>query len=121
MVWALSVILTALALGLLYVWLRRFETVRGGRFFEASRARFDARASALLEALVLGGIPVSWRKYVVALFHEVVHTMVRFAVDVIRAVERPLARLSYRLRVSAPKGSGVPVSEFLRTISPEKK
>ncbi len=100
---------------------RRVELVRGTRFFEPVRASFDSWATDLWSALVLGGIPVSWRSYVRAVAHDLTHLLVRVAVEVIRAIERPLARLSYKMRVSAPKSGMAPVSEFLKTLTPDKK
>jgi hypothetical protein len=69
----------------------------------------------------MGGIPVSWRTYTRAIVHELTHFLVRVAVEVVRAIERPLAKLSYKMRVSAPKSGMAPVSEFLKTLTPEKK
>ena len=114
-------ILLALVAGLALISVRRYETTRGVRYFENARTAFDAYAEALWATLVLGGIPMSWRSFMRSVGHEVSHSTVRLAVETIRAVERPLARLSYKMRVSAPKGNTAPVSDFLRTLSPEKK
>ncbi len=100
---------------------RRVELVRGTRFFEPVRASFDTWATDMWAALVMGGIPVSWRSYVRAVVHDLTHLLVRIAVEVVRAIERPLAKLSYKMRVSAPKSGAAPVSEFLKTLTPEKK
>lgn len=117
---ALVVIILALSAGLAFVSMRRFEESRGIRLFNERRVALDSYASSLWEALVLGGIPVAWRKHAALLIHGVTHEGVRQAVEVVRAVERPLARLSYKMRVSAPKGAGAPVSDFLKTITPDK-
>jgi hypothetical protein len=117
----LVLILVALMAMLTLISVRRYETAKGMRFFDSYRETFDVYAAQLWVGVVLGGIPVSWRTYARAVVHDVTHTGVRLAVEVIRAIERPLARLSYKMRVSAPKGAGAPVSDFLRTITPEKK
>ncbi|MCL9971824.1 MAG: hypothetical protein NBV63_00210 [Candidatus Pacebacteria bacterium] len=117
----LTLILSVLVVALAFMSVRRLEAARGIRFFEPQRRAFDVYAESVWAALVLGGIPVSWRTYVRAVIHDITHMLVRLMVEVIRAVERPLARLSYKMRVSAPKGTGAPVSEFLKILSPEKK
>lgn len=117
----LVILLVALSAMLGFLSLRRFEVARGERFFETHREVLDARAEVLWTSLVVGGIPLSWRRYATAFAHEASHALVHLAVEVVRAVERPLARLSYRMRVSAPKSGSTPVSDFLRIITPEKK
>jgi ABC-type dipeptide/oligopeptide/nickel transport system permease subunit len=116
-------ILLAVALSAIlgFISLRRAEEARGARYFEAERTILDERAAILWTALVLGGVPVSWRNYARAVLHDVTHLSVHSAVEAVRAVERPLAKLSYKMRVSAPKSGNAPVSNFLRTITPEKK
>lgn len=116
--WVILVALCAI-LGVLSV--RRVEEARGVRYFDTARRSLDARAEVVWEALVLGGIPVSWRSYVRAALHDLTHLLVRIAVEVVRAIERPLARLSYKMRISAPKSGVAPVSEFLKILTPEKK
>ncbi len=118
--YALFLIALSLILALSYIWIRRFETVRGVRYREEMRVRFDQRAEMLWTGLVEGGIPLEWRHYAKIAAHTTSHQAVRIAVETVRAIERPLARLSYKLRVTAPKGAGE-VSEFLKTLSPEKR
>lgn len=115
----LLVIVLSAILG--FVSLRRFEIARGVRYFEPQRALLDERATELWRAVVLGGMPLSWRNYIKAVLHDITHLGVYSAVQVVRAVERPLAKLSYKMRVSAPKSGVAPVSEFLKIITPEKK
>ncbi len=114
-------LLIALSAILGFFSLRRYETAHGIRFLNAQRSVLDERALELWRTMVLGGVPLSWRNYVKALIHSATHFGVQSAVEAVRALERPLARLSYKMRVSAPKGGGAPVSNFLRTITPEKK
>ena len=116
----LLLIVVALLAALSFVSVRRFEVVKGSRFFETQRSVLDTRAEEVWQALVTGGAPQSWRTYVQATAHAVTHEVVRLAVEVVRAVERPLARLSYKMRVSAPKATTAPVSDFLKTITPDK-
>ncbi len=117
----LTVMLIALCAILAVVTVRRVETARGARYFDATRTVLDRRALEFWEALVMGGIPVSWRSYARAIMHDTAHLLVRLAVETVRALERPLVKLSYKMRVTAPKSGAAPVSEFLKTLSPEKK
>lgn len=109
----------AALLGVLFLVVRTIEVRRGTRFFDEQRTVLDGYAAELYSALVMGGIPVRWRQYTAFLMHRVTHEVVHLAVLSLRAVERPLARLSYRMRVSQPKTGGE-VSSFLKTITPEK-
>jgi hypothetical protein len=116
----LLLIVLALLAALSFVSVRRFEAAKGTRFFDAQRAVLDTRAEEVWHALVTGGAPLAWRTYAQVTAHTVGHEVVRIAVEVVRAVERPLARLSYKMRVSAPKVGAAPVSDFLKTITPDK-
>ncbi len=113
-------LLTVLVLGLLFVTFRRFEVGRGVRFYEAERSRFDAYAEEFWSALVLGGVPLSWRQNTAVVVHRATHEGLHVLVALLRSIEAPLARLSYKMRVSAPKPAGTPVSDFLKTITPDK-
>ncbi len=110
-----------LVLALSFIVFRMWEVRSGVRIYNARRQRLDQWAERVYETMVLGGVPLSWRRYAVAVVHEISHEAVRLMVAIIRAVEKPLVRLSYRLRVSAPKTGAQPVSEFLRTIAPDKQ
>jgi hypothetical protein len=114
------VLVVTLAAGLGYTWFRRVEEARGVRVYADTRAQLDIFAEELWRAAVLGGIPLSWRHRAQALAHEVGHEGVHMAVTLLRAIEAPLSRLSYRMRVSAPKTGAAPVSEFLKTITPDR-
>lgn len=121
MIAPLVIILIALSAMLGFLSLRRLEVARGVRYFDTERAVLDQHAEVIWAKLIHGGIPLSWRVYAGVILHDVTHLGVHSAVELVRAVERPLARLSYKMRVSAPKGGGAPVSNFLRTITPDKK
>ena len=114
-----------LAVGLMltfcFILFRVWEVSRGVRIYNDHRLLLDNWAERVYEIMVLCGVPLAWRKYGVAVAHEISHEAVRLLVVIIRAVEKPLVRLSYRLRVSAPKTGAQPVSEFLRTIAPDKQ
>jgi hypothetical protein len=114
-------LVVGLVLTLCFILFRAWEVRRGSRLYNERRLLLDHWAERVYETLVLGGVPLSWRRYAVAVSHEVSHEAVRLLVAIIRAVEKPLVRLSYRLRVSAPKTGAQPVSEFLRTIAPDKQ
>ena len=90
------------------------------RVYADMRAQLDTFAEELWRAAVLGGIPLSWRQRAQAIVHELGHESVHAAVTVLRSIEAPLSRLSYRMRVSAPKTGAAPVSEFLKTITPDR-
>lgn len=109
----------ALLLGALFLAVRMVEVRRDIRFFDEQRTALDAHANELYAAVVMGGIPVRWRQYTAFLVHQITHEIVHLAVLSLRAIERPLARLSYRMRVSQPKTGGE-VSSFLKTITPDK-
>lgn len=117
----LILLLIALSAMLGFLSLRRVEVARGVRYFDTGRTLLDSRAEELWVKLVTGGVPLSWRHFASVVLHDLGHLGVHTAVEVVRAMERPLAKLSYKMRVSAPKSGNAPVSDFLRTITPEKK
>lgn len=120
MIVPLSILLASLILALGFIMFRRWETARGVRMFDARRTALDQYAEELWSALVLGGLPVRWRQNAIAVTHRLGHGGVHMAVSALRAAERPLARLSYKMRVSAPKAGSAQVSKFLQTITPQK-
>lgn len=120
MFWSLVGIAATLLIGLFFVSLRRYEATRGVRFFETARTDFDIWATKIFEHIIQGGVPVSWRSQFTAFLHAFTHTIVDIAVWLVRSLEHRLARFSYHLRVTAPKGSAQ-VSEFLRTLTPDKR
>jgi hypothetical protein len=50
------------------------------------------------------------------LSHEIVHLFLA----TLRAVEKPVAQLSYKMRLARTKNGTRSVSEYLRTITPDK-
>jgi hypothetical protein len=99
---------------------RVWEEKKGVRLLEEKRYLLDSQVSVLYRAMVMGSIPVEWRMYAIHFFHWISHRLVVTAVETLRAIERPLTRLSYRLRTRVPKSNGKEVSSFLKTITPER-
>ncbi len=75
----------------------------------------------MYRAAVMGNIPEEYRLAVMRFLHTLAHDTVVFLVEGLRALERPLTRLSYRMRQTAPTPNGKEPSAFLKTITPEKK
>ncbi|OGG43999.1 hypothetical protein A2841_03770 [Candidatus Kaiserbacteria bacterium RIFCSPHIGHO2_01_FULL_48_10] len=119
--WTVLLFLTSLVLIGVFVALHVWESKRQKRLFEHTRSVWDVRLMRLYHAAVSGNIPTEWRKTARVLLHTVTHSLVVFLVETLRAIERPLAQLSHRLRTHAPSGNGKEVSPFLKTLSPEKK
>ncbi len=107
-------------LGIL-IGVRAVEERRGIRVFQDVRSRYDRRIAEAYTRIVANDFPIEIRQNVSHALHWLSHRIVVLAVEMVRAIERPLTRLSYRLRTRAPKPSGKDVSPFLRTITPEKR
>ena len=101
----------------LHVW----ELKRGKRMFDAYRTKLDGQISRLYQTLITGDVPASWRIATLRFLHNLAHRVVVVSVEVLRAVERPLSRLSHRMRVRPPVASGGEVSQYLKNIVPEKQ
>ncbi|MDO8523974.1 MAG: hypothetical protein Q7R74_01960 [bacterium] len=112
--------LIALALLVAFVVFRFWEEKRGVRLFAEKRAAADTVVAEMYRAAVMGNIPAEYRIAVIRFLHTLAHDTVVFLVEGLRAVERPLTRLSYRMRQSAPASNGKEPSAFLKTITPEK-
>lgn len=108
-----------LVLAVLFVALRLWEVRRGSRFFESFRRALDRRAVALYRTLVFGEMPRRWRESLARFGNRVLHRSVRALVAGLRAIERPLSRMSHRMRTNAQSGTREP-SEFLKTITPKR-
>ncbi len=100
---------------------RWWEEKRGVRLFQDSRAVVDTRVAHVYEAIVRGEIPSSWRQSFAAWLHVLTHRVVVLLVEALRTIERPLTRLSYRMRMQKPSSNGKEVSPYLKSIVPEKK
>ncbi|MFQ5541012.1 MAG: hypothetical protein ACE5F4_02100 [Candidatus Paceibacteria bacterium] len=109
---------------LAFVSLRLFETRRGARFFERSRARFDEWTIRRWRAVVLGDIPHHARIRLVHSVRHGAHALVTALAAGFGALERLLARMSRRMRASARRTSTHEArdpSPFLKDIGGEKK
>ncbi len=119
--WAVIVFALSLTLLSAFIAFRLWEEYRGVRLYGEAREHADQRVSMVYEHLVTRDIPVEWRMRLLQFFHFASHRLVVIAVETLRAIERPLARLSYRLRTRVPKANGQEVSPFLKTMSVERK
>ena len=107
--------------GLVGFWfVREREEQRGTRLAESHRATLDRVVAEAYHTLVAGDALHTHRLRFFALVHNVSHRVVIALVAALRAVERPLARVSHRMRMEPPKSPREP-SEFLKTITPDKK
>jgi hypothetical protein len=111
----------SLILLLAFLALRFFEEKRGYRAWAGVRTKADRVVSDMYKAAVMGSIPVEYREAFARFLHSLAHDSLLFLVESLRAIERPLTRLSYRMRQSAPASTDKTPSEFLKTITPEKK
>jgi hypothetical protein len=100
---------------------RLWEAKRGVRVWDTRRRALDAAVGNAYHALVAGDALAAHRLRIFALVHAITHRSLAWFVDILRAVERPLARVSYRMRMAPPKAPAREPSEFLKTITPEKK
>ncbi len=117
-IYLLSTSLGLFCLTYLGLWMER---AAGKKVFSETRAGFDNAIAAFFNSAVLGGVPNEWRDQFVKSTHDVIHLMVQVGVSVLRALERPLSRLSYRMRMRQPQATATEVSEFLKTITPERR
>ena len=106
----------------LYALWRSIEIRRQSRAFEATRARLDVFATRLYRLFVFGELPATYRARLAKFAQSVAHSTVMFLVSMLRAVERPLSRLSHRMRVIRAKENKPPdSSSFLKTLSSSKR
>lgn len=109
-------------LGLVGFWyLRVWEERRGARLMASPRAAWDARFAKAHEAMVRGDFARTARAALLAALHSLSHRALASLVALLRAIERPLARISHRMRVPPPTSPPREPSEFLKTITPDKQ
>lgn len=105
-----------------YVVYRLWEEKRGVKIWARARESADVFVSDTYRKAVTGNIPSDWRDAFLKFMHQLSHAAVVLTVEVLRAIERPLLRLSHRMRRGgAPTGTGKEPSEFLKTITPIPK
>lgn len=111
------------ALGIvLFVAFRFFESGREHRFFAHQRKMLDTVTTRVYRTLVLGELPHSYRQLFIDAVRGALHSVVLVVVSVLRKIERPLSRMSHRMRAPRTKnGESRDPSAFLKTISPKKK
>ena len=113
--------LIALVLLVAFVFFRFWEQKRGVKVWADARNTADEVVSDMYTSAVLGSFPHKYRIAFLNFLHTLLHDSVVFAVESLRALERPLTRLSYRLRQSAPSANGKEPSAFLKNLVSEKK
>jgi len=113
--------LLALILLIAFVAFRFWEERKGARLWAHSRSVADEMVDKIYTAAVVGSVPAEYRTVAIHFLHTLAHDVIVFLVESLRSIERPLTRLSYRMRQSVPAPSGKEPSAFLKTITPEKK
>lgn len=104
-----------------FIAFRFWEEKRQMRLFAHARATADTVVSGMYQAAVMGSIPEEYRIALARFLHSLAHETIVFLVEGLRAVERPLTRLSLRMRQNVPSTKGREPSAFLKNIVPEKK
>ena len=118
--WAVIPFFSALALLVSFFAFHAWETKRKKRLFDAYRTELDAKVSRFYRMLVMGEVPASWRMAAIVFFHKTAHRAIIFSVETLRAIERPLSRLSHYMRTRPPSTNAQEVSPFLKNIAPDK-
>lgn len=103
-----------------FIAFRFWEERRESRVLARARAAADVLVSDMYQSAVSGDIPKKYQTAIVHFLYTLAHDTVVFLVEGLRAIERPLSQLSYRLRRSVPVANGKEPSAFLKTITPEK-
>ena len=103
-----------------FIFFRMWEQKRGIRMWAGAREKADEQVVEVYRSAITGSIPQHYRIRFLAFLRNTVHELVLLLVATLRAVERPLTRISYRMRMSASNTNKKEVSPFLKTIAPEK-
>lgn len=111
----------SLVLLLAFLAFRLFESRRGIRYLAEARESADTLVSDMYRAAVTGDIPRKYQDAAARFLYRLAHETVMFLVESLRAAERSLSGLSYRLRRMAPPPSGKEPSAFLKAVAPEKR
>ncbi len=101
----------------LFIVFRVQEEKKGVRIFAEARAKADTQVLKAYRGAVAGTIPQHYRVAVVLFFRHTLHQLVLLTVTGLRAAERPLTRLSHRMRMATPASKGKEPSAFLKTIA----
>lgn len=116
---AYTFIVAFVLLGVFIVF-RVWEEKRGVRVWASLRKDADEQVVEVYRSAITGSIPQHYRIRLFAFLRNAIHELVLLLVATLRAVERPLTRISYRMRMSASNTNKKEVSPFLKTIVPEK-
>lgn len=98
-----------------------WEVRRGSRLWAAAREKCDRLVTHTYRALVFGEVPHTYRIKALKALRTFTHRVVVFLVSLLRGIERPLARLSHRMRTSSVKETHRAPSPFLKTIQPKQR
>lgn len=106
-----------------FVLLTRYETVRGTRFFAASRSRLDAEMERISFILEHVDFAAFFQDELRALFARLGHASAHASLRSVRATERLLTRVVRHFRTEhseslAPRGDA---REFVKTLSDFKE
>ena len=100
---------------------RLWEERRGARVFPVLRARLDRAALRLWHMSVSGEVSREYRLHLFRAAHALAHRIIVDLAMFLQRIERPLFRMSRRMRTSIAKEGRREPSEFLKTITPDKK
>ena len=103
-----------------FIFFRMWEQKRRIRMWAGAREKADEQVVEAYRSAITGSIPQHYRIRFLAFLRNAIHELVLLLVATLRAVERPLTRISYRMRMSASNTNKKEVSPFLQTIVPEK-
>ena len=103
-----------------FIVFRMWEQKRGIRIWAGMREDVDEQVVEAYRSAITGSIPQKYRIRFLAFLRNAIHGLVLLLVATLRAVERPLTRISYRMRMSASNTKKKEVSPFLKTIAPKK-
>lgn len=117
-----SIILAVGFGGLVGFWFfRLWEARRGVRLWEERRRALDTLVSEVYQVVIAGDALAGYRARIFSFMHSLSHRALTALVILLRTIERPLARVSYRMRMAPPKTPTREPSEFLKTLTTEKK
>jgi hypothetical protein len=120
-VWAAIPFVTSLIILGGFLGFRVWEEKQGRRLFAAAREKADEKVEAFYTGMVTGNIPTHWRQAAIVLLKKLTHALVVLLAKGLGNIQRSLFQLSHRLRRGVPSANGKSPSEFLKTISPQKK
>ncbi|TAJ14803.1 hypothetical protein EPO56_01790 [Patescibacteria group bacterium] len=121
MIFSVSLFLLSSTLLTGFIVFRLWEEKRGHRLWALKREHADHVVTDMYHRAITGNVPYRYRTAFIVFLQKGIHEVVLLLVAGLRSIERPLTRLSYRMRMAVPQPKGKEVSSFLRTIVPRKK